>query len=417
MFCRYCGNDIAGDSVFCEVCGKRLKDEQVNQAPVMKEPIQYDTNSPLYYYNAQADTKPLEHGINREYHATKYEKMSGFSGSLPPIDSTPAPKIEYKRAPDEPIKPKKEKRGVVPYILLPVAVVIAGVMALLVGGLSETVIYGTLNLDIYISFIVEFGLRTITYFLVMSLFSLCCKGINKKVRFILSGYAGLMGHFLVRILLVIIGYIILYAVGYHDYDSFEIFYTANVISQYIGILPCAVISLLWFVASEKYQINRLIKSKNSKLVVPAVLMAIYMFAAFLINGALNVIFARGLTDLFGEWGDNFAWRVAWLIVYAISYGLLFVCALASKGSYKKLTFVGSALFSIALFEPFVMIMEGILYGWLYNDIFTGLLNNKILDNLLCISLYVPQYLLAIPVAIVIYILLNRYEVEKTNKKA
>lgn len=415
MFCRYCGNDIAGDSIFCEVCGKRLKEEPVTQTPVIEETPQYEHDSPLYYYNNNSEeAKSPEQTYNREYHAGKYERMSGFSGSLPNEGANTAPKIEYKRVPEPPVKAKK-KRGIVPYILLPIAVVIAGVMALITGAFSEAFVWQVLDLDSYIGLITEYILRTATYLIILVLFSLCCKGMNKKLKFILSGYAGLIGYLLVSILLIIVGYIVLYAVGYHDYDSFEIFYTANIISQYLGLLPCSVLSLVWFIASEKYEINRQLKSKTSEKVIPSVLLAVYMLVGFLINGLLKVVIARGLTDLFGEWGSNFAWRLAWLIVNAISIGLLFVCAIASRGSYKKLTFVGSALFSIALFEPVVMIFDSIIYGWLYEDFFMDI--SRFVDNLICSSLYIPQYLLAIPIAIVIYILLNRYSVEKIKKKS
>ncbi len=419
MFCRYCGNNIEGDSVFCEVCGKRLREEPVAQVPVVDKTTQLDTNSPLYYYNnAVADTKPLEQTMEREYHASKYERMSGFSGSLPNEPHEPSQKIEYKRAPDEPLKPKKKKgKGKLPYVLLPIGVVIAGVIAILTGSLTELFVWQVLDLDFYLAFVAESVLRTTTYLIILILFSLCCKGLNKKLRFVLSGYAGIMGHFLVRILLIIVGYIVLYAVGYHDYTGYEIFYTANQISEYLGIFPSAILSLIWFIASEKYEVNRQLKSKTSKKTVPAILLGVYMFIAFLINGVLNVVIARGLTDLFGEWGSNFAWRLAWLIVNAISIGLLFVFAIPCRGSYKKLTFVGSALFSIALFEPVMMLMDAIVYGGLYDVFFEEITSFGIIENLLGSSIYIPQYLLAIPVAIIFYILLNRYTVEKIKKRA
>lgn len=420
MFCRYCGNDIAGDSVFCEVCGKRLKDEQVNQAPVMQEPTQYDTNSPLYYYNAQADTKPLDQGIKREYHASKYEKMSGFSGSLPPIDSTPAPKIEYKRAPDEPIKPKKEKRGVVPYILLPIGYMISSLFSVafqLIGvNIYDLIVnsvlfdsdfrFGSVYWSIY--YLVYDIATAIPYLGILVLFSLCCKGIYKKAMFIGSTYVGSTGGILSTVFSVIAGYIILYTSGFHYYESQATFTLIMSISAFVSIIICPVFALLWFMWTQKYTVKKEEKTCPVKLILPCIFLGFYGILALGLQLLSNLAIQPALCDLFGEYSYNFASNVASLITTSVSYVCLFLLAIACKGGYRKVTFIGSFFISRAIFS-FVPNLVSLIAAMIDKS--------ELWYSGAGIVGQVIQYLIAIPVAIVIYILLNRYTVEKINKKA
>lgn len=414
MFCRYCGNDIAGDSVFCEVCGKRLKDEQVNQAPVMQEPTQYDTNSPLYYYNAQADTKPLDQGIKREYHASKYEKMSGFSGSLPPIDSTSAPKIEYKRAPDEPIKPKKKKRGIVPYILLPVCYLVSSIFSIICM-LIGTNIYdlitrgddfrgGLVYWSIY--YLISNISNVLPYIIVIILFSLCCKGIYKKAMFVGSTYVGQIGGIISTILSVISGYVVLYTTGFHNWESQSTFTTATAVCSIISLVICPMVAFLFFLWSQKYTVKKEEKTRPVKLILPCVFLAFYGVLALGFLLLANLAIQPALCDLFGDYSFNFASNVAYLITTSVSYICLFILAIACKGGYRKVAFIGSFFFSrsILCFLPNLVQVIGTMIdeSWYTGANIVG---------------QVIQYLIAIPVAIVIYILLNRYEVEKINKKA
>lgn len=418
MFCRYCGNDIAGDSVFCEVCGKKLKDEQVNQAPVMQEPTQYDTNSPLYYYNAQADTKPLDQGIKREYHASKYEKMSGFSGSLPPIDSTSAPKIEYKRAPDEPIKPKKEKgNGKLPYVLLPVGVVTSILVGVGISLLGSNITTGLINnymmqsenplLISYLSTFLSNASGILPTLIILVLFSFCCKGFNQKSRFIGSYYASTVGGILSTILTVIIGYIILYSLGFYNSESMSIYSIVTFVCSGLSIIVIyPLLALMWFSLSEKYTVKKGEKVKLSKIILPCVFLGIYGLMCLAIK-YINTLIYENLYGLFGEYSHTFAFNVSSLITTSISLICLFLLALACKGGYRKLAFVGSFYFSktilgavsSAVAVPFAISGRLSIIG----------VGNVIGDCL--------QYALIIGLSIIIYILLNRYTVEKINKKA
>ena len=81
-------------------------------------------------------------------------------------------------------------------------------------------------------------------------------------------------------------------------------------------------------------------------------------------------------------------------------------ALACKGGYKKLAFVGSTFMAYA-------VISGIIGSiWFVINMFYGtggFINNYIYE--------VVIYALTIPVTIVIYILMNRHEVQKITEKA
>ncbi len=418
MFCRYCGNDIAGDSVFCEVCGKRLKEETVAPAPVFEETVQYDTNSPLYYYNNP--TAQTNSSTSREFHASKYERMSGFSGSLPNEPHEPPQKIEYKRAPDEPIKPKKKKRGVVPYILLPVAVIVSSIISTISQLIGTNVFSAIVNesfidSDFRYSFLywsiynlISSFTGVIPYVIAIVLFSLCCKGFYKKTLFVGSVYTGQIGGILASFFSVIIGYIILFTKGFYTFESQSIYTAVTSFSNIIScLIICPLIALLFFLWSQKYTVRKEEKTRPVKLVVPCVLMAIYSVLALGLVMLANLVLQPAFDELFnGDYTYNFASDVAHLITTGVSLVCLFLLALACKGGYRKVALIGSIKFATSICA--VLLNFVIVIGTLINDSwYTG-------------AVYIGQviqYLCAIPVAIIIYILLNRYTVEKIKKKA
>ncbi len=418
MFCRYCGNDIAGDSVFCEVCGKRLKEETVAPAPVFEEPVQYDTNSPLYYYNnPTAQTNP---STSREYHASKYERMSGFSGSLPNEPHEPSQKIEYKRAPDEPIKPKKKKgKGKLPYILLPVAGIVSSIISTIfqligVNVYSAIVHECFIDSDFSYSFLywsiysLVSGLTgVIPYVIAIVLFSLCCKGIYKKAMFVGSIYTGQIGGILASFFSVIVGYIILFTKGFYTYESQSIYTAVISFSNIISLIICTLVALLFFLWSQKYTVRKEEKTRPVKLVVPCILLAVYGVLSLGLEMLANLVLQPAFDELFnGDYTYNFASNVAHLITTSISLVCLFLMALACKGGYRKVAFIGSFKFAIpicAFFMNFITVIGTLINDdWYTGAVYVG---------------QVIQYICAIPVAIIIYILLNRYTVEKIKKRA
>lgn len=386
MFCKYCGKNIDDDSMFCDGCGRRLKGETVETVYV-PEPVadsEYK-NIPV----AEESPQPYQQ----------------------PVIVNPAP-AQNAEIPDTPLTKKK---SIVPYILLPIAV--------LIGAFINTVtplLFGYLNGELS-QVLIDLGYKglfvtSVSNFLsiasgilptlvVLALFSLCCKGLNRKFRFISSFYAAGVGKIIATLVCVIAGYIILYVEGFHEIESANIYATVILICSLLCVVIIyPLLSLMWFSLSEKYVVRKDKKNQPIKIILPCIFLGLYgliVLGLTTVNGAINISLQR----LFGEYSVSFSLQVANLITTSISLVCLFLFALSCKGGYRKLSFIGSVFFSKAFFAavgtavsvPFTLINDVSTYAlgaWVGNFV---------------------QVFLIIALSIVLYILMNRYSVEKIQK--
>ena len=132
------------------------------------------------------------------------------------------------------------------------------------------------------------------------------------------------------------------------------------------------------------------------------LLCVYGLFALAVEVLAGNAISDALVPLFGEYSTTFATYVAKLIADSISFAAIFIFALGSKGGYRKVTFVGSAFFAKNIFSFLCGLSATIFSGSI------GYTEGFKLGQIV-------QYLLAIPVAVTIYILLNRYQVEKVKK--
>ncbi len=417
MFCRYCGNNIVGDSIFCEVCGKRLRETPKTQPPIRQEPVYQAPIIQQPVYTAPVRQEPI---IKEEPKYDSNNLLHYYDNSnVKPTDTKPSPTIEYKGPAEATVKPRKKKNlNFLPYLILPFAIITGMVVA---------DIFQTLAIDIYSSIVEEitgepywyknvtsaiWGVvvsitYNLTYIISLVAASFCCKGIYKKSQFVGSVYAGQITSIISTFFAVIVGYVILYTTGFYEWESYMAFSNISSIgSAIISLLILPGVSLLMFTWSQKYTVKKEEKAQPVHIILPAVFIGVY----FLISVCLSVFAFAPLRDFLftlfdGEYANIFAEYLISLIVTGTSYLILILLSIACKGGYRKVAFIGSIFFSNAVFGfvPSVAALIGTL------------INDSYYSTAYTIGQFV-QIILAIPVAVFIYILLNKYAVVKVEKK-
>lgn len=371
MFCKYCGKVIDDDSVFCDGCGRQLTEEFAENAYIPE---------PSYDSGFDDNTESL------------WEKETVFQSPEQEFTLNGEKTI----TPDSPLIDKKSKA---PYILLPIAVIIGAVASLSIDLLAFFTRWYTSEFITELTNGIGILLNTGVHLIVLVLFSLCCKGANKRIRFIISGYVGMMGYIISSMLIIIVKSV--FVISGRAFWS-NLFLSSGIMyaTYFIAVIPSALISLMWFASSEKYQINRNEKSKTISVVAPSILLVIFLVVTFITYWLKdNLLFKFLAGDVLVEYNDKYslAKDVSNLIFSVISLGVLLLFSLACKGGYKKLIFVGSVFMADDIISG---IVEGIFYIW------SGGLPG--VGRLIIVCLIIPA-------TIGIYVLYNRYAVEKTNK--
>ena len=256
MFCKYCGKIIDDDSVFCDGCGKNLKETGAKTVYVPTT-VKDNSNktapeaSPKTQYTQPVKPNPVPQQRNDYTGAPKIQEKPQHFQQPARVNPTPTQKAEI------PKTPLKQKKSIVPYILLPIAVLFAALvntaMPLLTSLINNYLInndfLGTDNFLTGIAFssFSSSASGILPTLFVLVLFSLCCKGFNKKVRFISSFYAAGVGSIISTILSVIAGYIILYAVGFHEEQSMKVYSVVVFVCELLTMLILLpILASLWF---------------------------------------------------------------------------------------------------------------------------------------------------------------------------
>lgn len=371
MFCKYCGKVIDDDSVFCDGCGRQLKEEFAENAYIPE---------PSYDSGFDDNTESL------------WEKETVFQSPEQELTLNGEKTI----TPDSPLIDKKSKA---PYILLPIAVIIGAVASLSIDLLAFSTRWYTSEFITELTNGIGILLNTGVYLIVLVLFSLCCKGANKRIRFIISGYVGMMGYIISSMLIIIVESVfVILGRGFWS----NLFLSSGIMyaTYFIAVIPSALISLMWFASSEKNQVNRKEKSKTNSVVAPSILLAVFLVVMLIIYMFQNELVGGFLgRDIITDYSDKY-WLVKQIsnVIFKIfSLGVLLLFSLSCKGGDKKLIFVGSVYMAEAIISG---IVEGIFYIW------SGGLPG--VGRLIIVCLIIPA-------TIGIYVLYNRYSVEKIKK--
>lgn len=408
MFCKYCGSKIHNDSVFCAGCGRNITID----GTVAKKPK---------HINAQ-NQQPIMTTAPAQPATQVYTPVK--EPQYKTVETVPAQESKKN------IKPKTKKKGtagkVLPYILMPIAGILIGLIPALKSALLPS-IYGLIRgnlpydlqeVDIISDIVYALSGITPSVFVILILFSLCCKTLNKKIRFIESVYASQILSVFPKLLTVGIGYIMLYTVGFHEIDKLAIFSTISGVVVLLGLIVTPFISIVWFLRADNKIVITETKNDKKTFILPCVLFVlygiIYYFIFYLLQNRLYAFFMEEL--MFGRYGYTFTNILCSTIAQIVVYGFLMTFSILCKGGYKKLSFVGSAFTGFAIssfinsviYYAIVLILDVVnlmtpVSKMIFYDVY-GYIGN-------CIVV-----VLGVVIAILLYIYLNRYEVEKIKKK-
>lgn len=111
MFCKYCGNEITDDSVFCYKCGKKVKAENTDSdsegetAATGSETVDKQDGAPT-----EEDAKPCSDSLAKEAAACE-ESANGQDGATREEDTAPASDSPSKAAAAETDAANKQERA------------------------------------------------------------------------------------------------------------------------------------------------------------------------------------------------------------------------------------------------------------------------------------------------------------------
>ena len=300
---------------------------------------------------------------------------------------------------------KKGNKKILPYILLPLSMFIAGVIKVTISVIPDLVTligYGTLKsyTDVWDS--VCDTVSVIVFVVVIVLASLCCKGLTKKLHFIASACAGS----LVYIFTNNIKNIVYNVFNEIDYDLAVILpYVFSALIVPVCFILAVLVAELFFKKLSSYEEAPEIEGKKSfdikKMIIPAVLImgvavlqqGCIIFNDFVIDRAIEEYWKMTIVDGVWNFGVN-------LLLIGILVGSVFIV----KDKYKALTCLASACvgYSFVLRDIYA-----IAYSILYDMGFSfGIL------DLVWYGLAIIVAIIGAIIGIAFYILLNRKEMKK-----
>ena len=246
---------------------------------------------------------------------------------------------------------------------------------------------------------------------ILALFSLSCKGKNRKLRFIQSYYASGVSSIAGTALIVIVGCIMLALdEGYDDNNFFWVWSFCPAII----LLFAPALSAVWFYNADKYTVTtERIKNKKA-LILPVVFIIVYGILYYLVFVRDILLTYKFVYDMefFSKVDNNVGFYFSHLIRYVILYSVLFLFSISCKGGHKRLSFIGSVFMGekMTLFvSPLLtLLVDFVCYKFeLVNDEL-WIPSSDIIEGV--------RLFIATVIAVLLFIYLNRYEVEKIKKK-
>lgn len=379
MFCKYCGNVIDGDSVFCKTCGKNITAEIQAQEPVTYNTVEQESvvvETPCVEEVKQDDSEP---------------------------------QVEYNESSKAPTKKRKFNLAA---LLLPLSMLVAGITKIIIANIPQHIVYifslDAFNNDESLYWIVNYVFEGFSELFALGIIVLCalsCKGLTKRLVFVASAYAGSIAymfvseHYYWRSLLW----------GIIDYSVAEVFgYIIYILSIIMSFALSVIIAMLLFKKLSGYEPKPLAEGKKGinikKLILPC---GLIMVAQVLYRISFSIEGFIYDFELISEVEDliNIVWP---FVTYASITALLLVPIFIAKDKFKALTCLASAAFGywIALWTPFVIVGE----------ILTKDSTNDIYYDTVWALIRVGWSILVVVCGLGFYILLNRKEMEKVNKK-
>ncbi len=259
----------------------------------------------------------------------------------------------------------KTQNNKLPMIMLPISMIVAG----LVSGLPSTLIailnpFLMSNLGIsyqvtnVLSVIGSF-VGSISYVVVIVLFSLVCKGLQKKLCFIMSIYVGTIAQVVLNIV-VTFTYGLLTILPIGDYTVQGLIISGG--NGIGGIIYCVfevIVSIFFFKYISSFtekEFEADAQAYKVNLLIPAIVIAGYGILTFVLSLATSFI----ITLLSGL--DTYIYlaisQAIYAVIHVLKWGILIGVAFIIKDKYQRFTLVGSVILGSSIWG-FVSVISNV----------------------------------------------------------
>lgn len=241
-----------------------------------------------------------------------------------------------------------------PKIMLPVAMIVAS----LVSNLPST-LYNMISPVLVSNVGLPFAgmpivgnivsiLGTIAYPVVLILFSLCCKGLVKKLWFIMSVYVGGIANIVLYFCSFVLSIIFMLVPSGEIYLQTTIYGIITAAGGFLSTALEIVVAFLFFNMITKYTEKDIsvegMEPYKLKPVLPGIMIAVCGVIISITGIACNLI-SKWLTLKFcsGTWDRISVIQAFNMFITLVMWVTIIIAALFIKGKYQKLTFVGSVV--------------------------------------------------------------------------
>ncbi len=312
-------------------------------------------------------------------------------------------------------KNKTKNKNILPYILLPVSMLVSGLIKVTIEFIPNLI--NIIEGNFMIADNTFFGgicavVATIATIVIIVLCSLCCKGLTKKLQFIASACAGSLVYIFTNDIKVFV----FLALEEIDYDvAVIVAYIVNVLVVCICFALAVVVAELFFKKLSSYEEAPAMEGKKSFDIKKMILPIVLIVAAAILQFGLAIFYDFSIhfnmnDGSFIGYIINIVWNFG---VNLLLVGILFGSMFILKDKYKTLTCVASACagYTFTLWGIPSIIVNAF---WRELDIITSSITIKNTNY----WWYIPLGIVSIASAIfgvVFYILLNRKEMKKIDK--
>lgn len=259
----------------------------------------------------------------------------------------------------------KTQNNKLPMIMLPIAMIVAG----LVSGLPSTLIailnpFLMSNLGIsyqvtnVLSVIGSF-VGSISYVVVIVLFSLVCKGLQKKLCFIMSIYVGTIAQVVLNIVVTFTyGLLAILPIGDYTVQSL-IVSVGNGIGGIIYFVLEVIVAIFFFKYISSFtekEFEADTQAYKVNLLIPAIVIAGYGILTFVLSLATSFI----VTLLSGL--DTYIYlaisQAIYAVIHVLKWGILIGVAFIIKDKYQRFTLIGSVILGSSIWG-FVSVISNV----------------------------------------------------------
>lgn len=307
----------------------------------------------------------------------------------------------------------KTQNNKLPMIMLPVAMIVAGI----VNSLPTTIVtfvvpflqsnLGFTAVGSNVAMRIGSLIGSIGYIVVLVLFSLVCKGLQKKLCFVMSAYVGIIVRIIVNIASLLTS-VLLCLLPDMDYAIRSLILGwGNAIGGFVYTIFEILVAVFFFKYLSSFTEKEAFeedKPYKVKLLKPCIVIAGYGILSLIVgfvSSAIMTAFNRSLlTDTYGQIALSQSLNI---VMHVILWGAIIGVTFLFKDKYQKLTLVGSIIVGNNVWG-----LVGILFGFI--TIFFPTISVVVSG----ISSFITT-LLGIATGILIFYIANKKQYERIKK--